>query len=129
MEKEVNETKEAPQTPAQTTGGGSLDPKVAILLSWLIAPLTSIIFIAIEKKDRRVKFHAWESLFWGIFNILIGVVFLPLISILTLGFGGCLFILYPFLYVVNIIAAIKGWNGEDWKLPVIGEWAEKQVNK
>lgn len=124
-EKEIAGT----STPVQPSSGSGVDPKLAILLSWLLAPFTSILFIAIEKQDRRVKFHAWESLFWGLSMIAVGVIIIPLVSVVTLGCGFCLYFIAPLMYVVNIIAAIKGWNGEDWKLPVIGDWAENQSNK
>lgn len=125
---EGNQPAPAPAQPASSSGTG-LDPKVAILLCWIFSPLASIIFIATEKSDRRIKFHAWESLFWGIAMIAISVVILPILSVITLGFGVCLYLITPLMFVVNIVAIVKAYNGEDWKLPVIGDMADKQASK
>ena len=125
---ESNKPAPAPAQPAASSGTG-LDPKVAILLCWIFGPLSSIIFIATEKSDRRIKFHAWESLFWSIAMVAISVIVLPIVSVVTLGFGACLYAITPLMFVVNIVAIVKAYNGEDWKLPLIGDMADKQANK
>lgn len=113
----------APQQSSGGSGGSGLDPKVAILLSWLFAPLASILFIAMEKENYRIKFHAWQSLFYSIASWVVATV----ISTITLGLGSCIAI--PVVLVLPIIAIVKAWNGEDWEMPLIGEWAKNQANK
>lgn len=127
----VSESTQPAPAPAQpaASGGTGLDPKVVILLCWIFGPLSSIIFIATEKSDRRIKFHAWESLFWTIAMIAVSFVLIPILAVVTLGFGTCLYLITPLMFVVNIVAIVKAYNGEDWKLPVIGDLADKQANK
>lgn len=109
--------------PAQQSGGSGMDPKVAILLSWLFSPLASILFIATEKENYRIRFHAWQSLFYSIAAWVIATV----ISTVTFGLGSCLVV--PVVLILPIIAIVKAWNGEDWEMPLIGEWAKNQANK
>lgn len=114
-------------TPAKPATGTGLDPKVAALLSWAFAPLSSIIFIVMEKDDKFVKFHAYESLLVAIAVIvasvvasmlvvvLIGIVLVPAVSIAA--------------FVLWIMGMMKAYKGEMWKLPVIGDMAEEWANK
>lgn len=108
---------------AETTNNSSgLDPKVAGLLCWLFAPISSVIFLVVEKNDKSVKFHAWESLVtWGVL-----LVVYILITVVTLGCGS---IFAWVIFLLMIVGAVKAYQGEMWKLPVVGDWAEKQASK
>ncbi len=115
----------APVAPVKT--GSGLDPKIAAALCWAFAPLSSIVFILIEKDDKYVRFHAYESLFAGIavviasviasmlVVVLIGILLVPLVSIAA--------------FVLWLMGMIKAYQGEMWKLPVIGDMAEEYANK
>jgi len=125
----------APTQPAGNSGTG-LDPKVAILLCWIFSPLSSIIFIATEKNDKRIKFHAWQSLFYVIAAIVVSVALAIISAILTAIVPAMFCITTPLysilglaFFIVPIVAIVKAYNGEDWKLPMIGDMADKQANK
>ena len=114
-----------PAKPApQPASGSGMDPKMAITLSWcpFIGWIAAIIFIATEKENYRIKFHAWQALFFGIASMVIGTVigWIPVI-------GWC--IVPIVLLVAPIVVIVKAWNGEDMELPLIGEWAKQQANK
>lgn len=102
---------------AKSSGSG-LDPKVAALLCWLLAPITSVIFLLVDKDDKFVKFHALQSLVW---------FFVAMVISSVLSFTIILACLFWVPFIVNIYAAIKAYNGEMWKLPVIGDWVEGQL--
>jgi len=114
------------QTPEAKTASG-LDPKVAALLSWLFFPVTSLIFVLVEKDDRYVKFHAYQSLLAGVaviiaytissalYVVLIGFLLTPLVGIASL--------------VIWVMGMMKGYQGEKWKLPVIGDMAEEWAGR
>jgi uncharacterized membrane protein len=99
-----------------------MQANVAALLSYLAGFITGIIFFAIEKDNRFVKFHAMQSiiLFAGTFALQMLFVFLPififLIPLLNLA-----------VLVVWIILMIKAYQGEMFKLPVVGDLAEKNI--
>jgi len=112
----------------QKKSATGLDPKIAAVLCWILAPLSSIIFIFIEKDDKFVKFHAWQSLFWGIIAIVISIVLSTILSF-TVILICCAPFSFLLPFIVTIVGAVKAYNGEMWKLPVIGDIAEQQANK
>ena len=115
------ETPAAP--PAETSTG--LAPNIAGLLCYVAWWITGIIFLVIEKKSTFVKFHAWQSIMtFAVLNVayliffripVIGWVITWIISILS--------------FVLWIILIIQAGTGKMWKLPWIGNWAEKQASK
>ncbi len=111
-----------------TTSTG-IQPNVAGLLSYLLGWVTGLIFFLIEKDNKFVRFHAMQSIivFGGltIFNI----VFSMILSILRIYFG--FFFLFQLIWlaalVLWIVLMIKAYQGEKFKLPVVGDIAERQV--
>jgi uncharacterized membrane protein len=107
-------------TTDQGKSSTGLQANVAALLCYVAGFITGIIFFVIEKDNKFVKFHAMQSiiLFAGTFALQMMFVFLPififLIPILNLA-----------VLILWIILMIKAYNGEQFKLPVIGDLAEK----
>jgi uncharacterized membrane protein len=138
-----------PGQPGTSSGIGGLDPKVAAALSYIW--IVGLIFFFIEKENRFVRFHAMQSIIFGISNSVIMGVLAVIAVILTFAFsiGGAvvgggigtlvqllvwvvwlIFWLLALLFLVGLIfAAYKAYQGEKFKLPVIGNMAEKIVNK
>ena len=100
-----------------------LDQNVAGLLCYLIGWVTGLIFILIEKENRYVRFHAMQSLitFGGLTVLFMVIGYLP-----VMGWG-----LIPVLGIVQlvlwILLMVKAYQGEQFKLPVIGDLAEKNI--
>ena len=137
-----------PQSATPSTGSG-LDPKIAAALSYIW--IVGLVFFFIEKENRFVRFHALQSIIFGIANILIMGVLAVLAVILTFAFsiGGAIvgggigafihlfvwliwliFWLLGLLFLIGFVfAAIKAYQGEKFKLPIVGNMAEKIVNK
>lgn len=93
--------------------------------------IPAIVFLLIEpySRNRFVRFHSWQSIFFNIawWVLWIGlriVVHLPLLGFLTL-------LVWPLVwlggFIVWLILVVKANQGQMWKLPVIGDMAEKQV--
>jgi uncharacterized membrane protein len=121
----------APQpTPTQGTG---LSPNVAGALAYLLGPITGIIFLVIEKNDQFVRFHAMQStvlwVAWFIASIVlsvlsgavpvIGWIFGFLLSI-VLAIGGV---------VLWLLLMYKAYQGQEWELPWVGQFARKQLGQ
>lgn len=109
--------------PAGGSGGGSgMDPNLAGLLTYLAGWLTGILFLLIEKDNKFVRFHAWQSTIT--FAIL--MVFQVIWSLLTSW--TCVLPIVTLLAMMGlwIFLMVKAYQGEKYKLPVIGDWAEKQ---
>ncbi len=118
----------APATPTGS-GAGMADNVAGMLAYFTIIP--AIVFLVLEpyNKSRFVRFHAWQCVFFNVawWILWIGlriVVHIPLLGFLTLlvwplvGLGGL---------IVWIILVVKANQGQMFKLPVIGDLAEKQA--
>lgn len=127
---------EATQTPSAPSGGGStgIDPKLAGLLSYLFMPLVGIIFYLMEKEDKFIRFHALRSYALGVAGFVISVAIIIISAILG-AISGALVCLTTLLWpiflllwlVVAIMMMVKAYQGEMYKLPVLGDMVEKYV--
>lgn len=100
-----------------------LDPKVAGLLCYLLGFITGIVFLALEKQSRFVKFHALQSIAISVVLIVINLIlgFIPFIGWLVS------IILTPLSFILWIALMLLALQGKKFKLPIIGDWAESQV--
>ena len=111
-------------TPAPASSGGLSDNAAGMLAYITIIP--AIVFLVMEpySKSKFVRFHAFQCIFLTVAAIAIDIVleFIPIIG----------WILIPFVGLATLIAAIicllKANQGQKFKLPVIGDMAEKQAN-
>ena len=110
--------------PLPPANSGLSDTAAGTLAYVTIIP--AIIFLVMEPYNRNsfVRFHSWQSIFFGIAWIVIDIVLsiIPFIGwiLLPLVMLGML--------VVWVILLIKASKGERYKLPIIGDFAEKQAN-
>lgn len=122
-----------PDWVAQGRAGGQadgLDPKVGGLLSYLLGWIGGLIMV-FTQKNPEVRFHGAQSVLLNIALVAVYIVLSILSAILAFGFGG--FALFTLLYsliglaalVLWVIMCIKGYNLEHYKLPVIGDMAER----
>ena len=127
---------ETPATPPAQTSVG-LQPNIAGLLCYVAGWITGIVFLVIEKKSQFVRFHAWQSIMtFGILTVVqIIISILGAIALTTFSFG-----LWQFAHVIGILVwlltvglwialMLLAYSGKMWKLPWIGNWAEKQARK
>ena len=111
----------------------SMDPKTAAGLSYLGIWVTGLIFFLLEKQNCFVRFHAMQSiLFFGglvVLSIILGIAvdFSP--GLLSTG----LFCLNSLIglagFVGWIVLMINAFQGKYFKLPVVGDLAEKYANQ
>jgi uncharacterized membrane protein len=94
-------------------------------LCYLLGFITGIIFLLVEKQSKFVRFHAMQStiLFGGIFIVNIGLGFIPILG----WVAGMLLSLLAF--VLWIVLMWKAFQGEMYKVPYVGDIAEKQLAK
>lgn len=110
-----------------------MSPNVAAGLSYVLGWVTGLIFFLMEKQNRFVRFHAMQSILFSGGISVIGVVLNILVSILPSALAvalGCLWVLVCLAaLVVWIILMVNAFQGKDFKLPVISEYAEKYANQ
>ncbi|HEX5890527.1 MAG TPA: DUF4870 domain-containing protein [Pyrinomonadaceae bacterium] len=127
--------------PVQTTKSSTgLDENIAALLSYIFGWISGLIFFLMEKDSRLVRFHAMQSI---LFNVLIAVlvfVFWILTFVLVLVgaaigdvIGTIFSLLATLLWLVFsvgiliawILCLVKAFQSQYFKLPIIGNFAEK----
>jgi len=115
-------TSTASGTSETSTG---LSPNLAGLLCYVVGWITGIVFAVIEKKSKFVKFHAWQSIMtFGILTVAqLVLMWIPIIGWILSWIIGIL------SFVLWIILMIQAGTGKMWKLPGVGDWAEKQASK
>ena len=93
-------------------------------LSYLIFFVSGITFLFLEKKNSFVRFHAMQS------TITFGSLFILITVLSFIPFGWVLnTILWAVGVLVWIVLMIKAFSGEHYKLPYVGEIAEKQLKR
>lgn len=109
-------------TEIKTTSTG-MNQNLAGMLCYLAGWITGLIFFLIEKDNKFVRFHAMQSIitFGGLTMLFMVAGFIPIIG----------WMLFPVLGLVQlvlwILLMVKAYQGEQFKLPVIGDLAEKNV--
>jgi uncharacterized membrane protein len=107
-------------TPEKSSTG--MDANLAALLSYLLGFITGIVFFILEKDSKYVKFHAMQSILVSVAIMIVNFI-LGLIPIL----GWILAFLISLASIILwIVLMIKAYKYTWFKLPVIGEIAEKQ---
>ena len=116
-----------PETPSAPQGTTGLAPNVAGALSYLLGPITGVLFLVLEKENRFVRFHAAQSIGVGLVlfaaNIVVMVLsgilkYIPILGFLVsvaLGLGLSLVSFVLWLYLMY-----RAWQGDEWEVPVIG---------
>ncbi len=110
-------------TPGAATVGG-LTSNVAGLLCYVAGLITGVIFLILEpyNHDPFVRFHAFQSIFYSLVILVLSVIlgWIPFIG------WGLYMLLWPAAFVVWVVLIIQAAQNKKWKLPIIGDLAEKQ---
>jgi uncharacterized membrane protein len=104
--------------------GSGMAENVASGLSYVLTWLTGLIFFLVDKRP-EVRFHAMQSIAYGVLWTLIAVVrpYMP-------GPIGALLGIVLFAFFIGwIVLMIQGFQGKHFKLPVIGDFAEQQAGR
>jgi len=143
----------AEPAPASGAPGGktsfmNLDSNLGAMLCYILnfvcclGLVLSIIFAITEKENRFVKFHAVQSLFLTGLQIVVGIIVGLLGLVLSLVLHmidmellawililGLRFLLFGAFVVLWIIAGLKAYGGQWYKLPIVGDFAWKTAEK
>lgn len=100
-----------------------LEANLAALLSYLFGIITGVIFFALEKDSKFVKFHAMQSILISAALFLLNIVlgFIPVIGWIV----GV--IIAPLSFILWIFLMVQAYKGKWYKLPILGDTAEKQL--
>lgn len=121
------------KAPAAPTGVSS-DSKLFGALAYLLSIITGIIVYLMKKDDPYARFHAMQSILTGVVLIVGGIVLaivfivLAIIPVVGLIIGSLLSLVYDLVVLVLWLFLMwKAYSGEKFKLPIIGDQAEKMA--
>lgn len=132
------------QPPAVGKSSTGLEENLAALLSYLFTWVSGLIFFLIEKDSRLVRFHAMQSILLSAAAIVVGIVLWiawivvaivlammseVLASLVSLVMGLVIFVFYIAILIAFILCMVKAYQKQYFKLPVIGNFAEKFSQK
>jgi uncharacterized membrane protein len=120
-----------PPTPAASSG---LSDNLAAALAY-ITIIPAIVFLIIEPYNRipLVRFHSFQSIGLCIVSILLNVVLrigqeiLHIIPLTGLLFAFLNMVIALVIFIAWLVAILKAFKGEWYKLPFIGDIAERQA--
>ena len=113
----------------------SLPPNVAGLLCYVAGLVSGIVFLVMDpyKRNHFVRFHAFQSIFlnvaWVGLYLVLGIAF----AILPGALWSVNLMVHSLLslavFLVWLLLMYKAYGNERFKLPVIGELAERQAQQ
>ena len=120
-----------PQPRATVTVAESADPiesRALVALGYPLWPL-ALLGLLDRKQSRYLKKQALQALgfnvglaaFWGLLELAAQIPF----------FGASAWVILPFMIPIFLVASvffgIKVWNGEDVRVPIIGDWIDERL--
>jgi uncharacterized membrane protein len=100
-----------------------MNQNVAGLLCYLAGWVTGLIFFLVEKENKFVRFHAMQSIitFGGLSALSIVLTWVPIIGWMLLPIVSIVWL------ILWVLLMVKAYQGQLFKLPMIGDLAEKNI--
>jgi len=120
----------------------NLEENIAGVLCYILVWVTGIIFYFLEKENKTVRFHAMQSILTFLPLSILGWIF-GWIGAPSVGYGGYMgysiptynpgipaliwlsWAIWAITVILWLILMFKAYQGEKFKLPIVGDIAEK----
>ncbi len=109
---------------SQKTSLGVTD-NVGGLLAYLLGWLSGLILLFVEPKNDFIRFHAVQSILVSIAWAILSLLFR---SVPIFGWLGIM-LLMPVAFILWIFLMYKAYQGERYKLPILGDLSDQFLNK
>lgn len=115
--------------PEETVQTGLSDNAASGLAYLTFIPAIVFLVVAPYNQSSSVRFHSWQSIFLGVgwcavWVALVIVGMIPFVNFIDV-------VLFPVIgigfFILWLITMINAFNGKRFKIPVIGDFAEKQA--
>lgn len=118
-------TENTPQT-------GLSDDAASGLAYFTFIPALIFLLVAPYNQKASIRFHAWQSILLTVAAIVIDIALAIVLSVVLFAVG---FVVYGLLwrlielcwFAIWLICVINAFQGKRFKLPIIGDFAEKQA--
>jgi uncharacterized membrane protein len=135
------------QNPPPGLAGKSstgLDENIAALLTYVFGWVSGLIFFLLEKDSKLVRFHGMQSILFNVFvavlcfaGWIVTIVLVLIASQLPDILGTLVGLIATLVWIILgaglliawILCLVRAYQGKFFKLPFIGNLAEKIVNK
>ena len=121
----------AAPSPGATSAGGGLTDNMAAALAY-VTIIPAIVFLVLTPYNKKpfIRFHSFQCIFFAVAWTVLSIALSVVAHIPFLGWATIL--LWPLIslagLVIWVIVVFKAYQGQTFKLPVIGDMAEKQAN-
>lgn len=120
----------APPAAASAQAGGLTDNVAGMLAYVTIIPAIIFLVVAPYNRNKFIRFHSFQCIFVTVAWIALGIALSIVAAIPILGWLTVL--IWPLVGLAGlalwIILLLKANQGQMWKVPVIGDLAEKQAS-
>jgi uncharacterized membrane protein len=112
---------------------GVLPETFSAVLSYFLLPAILFLAVAPYNKSRFLRFHSFQSIgAW--LGVLAAGAMLRIVSVVFTFIPTLVQLLASLLvsigfFIVWIVLLVKAWQGERFKLPLLGEFAEERANR
>jgi uncharacterized membrane protein len=110
--------------------GAGLADNVAGALAY-VTIIPAIVFLVVEPFNRKrfVRFHSFQCIFFWVAWMVLWIVLSIIAHIPFLGWAT--YLIWPLIsligFIIWLILVLKAYQGQMFKLPVIGDMAEQQA--
>jgi len=117
--------------PVAAIPAQGMSDNVAGMLAYItIIPAIIFLVMAPYNRSKFIRFHSWQCIFFAIAWTALWIVLSFIAHIPFLGWLTVL--IWPLIglagFIIWIVLLLKANQGQMWKLPFIGDQAEKQAN-
>ena len=109
-----------------------VDPRLSALLCYAAWWISGLIFLIIEREHRTVRFHAAQSLvLFGGLSVIIVILSLGSLAMLMVSGGAfqaarlLVYLVWLAAVVIWLVLMYRTYNGETWRVPLVGDLAAK----
>ena len=113
----------------QTVQTGLSDNAAAGLAYLTIVPAIVFLATAPYNQNQKIRLHCWQSLFLHIAVVILWVALIvigmiPIVNLIDIALAPLAILGF---FVLWIVLLVNAFNGKYFKLPIIGDLAEKQA--
>jgi uncharacterized membrane protein len=112
---------------SETKSSTGMEQNVASLICYVLGFITGLIFVLIEKDNKVVRFHAFQSLFTFLPLTILQYVLTYILAMIAPALLIIMTIFSLAILVLWIFLMVKAFQNQMIKLPIVGDLAAKQA--
>lgn len=112
----------ASSSPPSSPDASAQNSRTLAAVAYVLTFITGIVILLVAKDDKYARWHAIQAIGLGIFAVVVAIL------LEMLPFLGMLSLLWNLAVLVAVVLlAVKAYQGEKVRLPVVAEVADKNA--